>query len=592
MGWQDAPLVNQPPASSGGKQPAWMNAPLVNAQTDSGATSAPSGGGIFSRTPAADQPASFSQPDDMAPLDPRTATAGDYLVRAHQLAGGLGQIGQAGLDYGRTAANTLGIGDSLLASQKAVWNDITGNAQNPNTIANVVRKEATGQSNANDYLSNLAAAKADTAAASARLGPAGTFAANMTGGGPLGDVAQSLRAAPVLSKLPGWLASRIAGGTVGGVSTAAGEAGRNENLSPLDIGIGTLTGGVVGAPGGGNKLPTSPSAQDYFAQAKDAYKPLPDILYDAAKEVHPQIDPIDAQNAQRDWSGYKWEDAPKTQAEVNTLLKRPQLSADDVHQAQKALGDVQGNPNATANDQNYAGYYKKQLQGVLENGLPQSGVPANLPPGVTPSNYAAYVKSQGDFLTGKARDMERADVWNRVGATPAGKDIGTQAGSWLADQAARNAQSKPGVWASQGSPYNAATTALAKTTGQPTALDWGTKHFILGPLAAIGLGEGVNAATGGGETGQPWWARMGEEAGTGLLYAGGKAAYSSATAAANRAEQQAAEATVRQTIASRTMQNPAGTYNPLSSPSAPSPLRDYVRSIIYGQSAAGKLPGQ
>ena len=100
---------------------------------------------------------------------------GDYLVRAHQLAGGLGQIGQAGLDYGRTAANTLGIGDSLLASQKAVYSDITGNAQNPNTIANVVRKEATGQSDANDYLSNLAAAKADTAAASARLGPAGTI---------------------------------------------------------------------------------------------------------------------------------------------------------------------------------------------------------------------------------------------------------------------------------------------------------------------------------------------------------------------------------------------------------------------------------
>jgi hypothetical protein len=560
----------------------------------------------------------------MSAFDPRAAKSSwnDFLMAHLAEAGkGIGQLGQTAADYGRTAANTLGIGDSLLASQKAVYNDITGNAQNPNTIANVVRQQATGQNSANDYLSNLAAAKADTAAASARLGPAGTIAANMTGAGPLGSVAQGLRAAPFLSKLPGWAASRVAGATVGGGSTAMGEVGRNESLSPWDIGIGVLSGGVVGAPSTGSKLPTSPSAQDYFAQAKQAYKPLPDILYDATKEVHPQIDPIDAQNSLRDWSGYKWDDAPKTQAEINTLLKKPQLSADDIHGAQKALGEIQGNPNASANDQNYARHYEKQLQGVLQDGTPQTGVPANWTPPTMPNvkvpatgegtikingqsfpyadgqltqpSFAAWTKQQGDFLTGKARDMERADVWNSVGATPAGKDIGTQAGSWLADQAARDAQSKPGVWAPQGSPYNAATTALAKTTGKPTALDWGTKHFVLGPLAAIGLGEGVNAATGGEGTGhQPWWARMGEEAGTGLLYAGGKAGYSAYTAAANRAEQQAAEAALRQTIASRTMQNPLGTYNPLSPATAPSPLRDWVRQFIYSQGAANRLPGQ
>src|SRR4029077_1731920 len=56
-------------------------------------------------------------------------------------------------DIGRSAVNTFGIGDSLLASQKAVYNDLIGNAQNPNTIANVVSKEVTGQNTANDYLS-------------------------------------------------------------------------------------------------------------------------------------------------------------------------------------------------------------------------------------------------------------------------------------------------------------------------------------------------------------------------------------------------------------------------------------------------------
>ena len=144
-----------------------------------------------------------------------------------------------------------------------------------------------------------------------------------------------------------------------------------------------------------------------------------------------------------------------------------------------------------------------------------------------------------------------------------------------------------------GSPYFNATEALAKTTGQPTGMDWATKHFVLGPLAFTGAAEAANAATGGEAMGQqPWYARLGEEIGGGLLYGAGMAGYSSATAAANRAEQQAAEAALRQTVASRTMQNPAGTYNPLSPVSAPSPLRDYVRSIIYGQGAAGKLPGQ
>ena len=93
--------------------------------------------------------------------------------------------------------------------------------------------------------------------------------------------------------------------------------------------------------------------------------------------------------------------------------------------------------------------------------------------------------------------MQRADVWKAVGGTTAGTDIGTQAGSWAADQAKRAAQGKPGVFAPPGSPYFNATEALAKTTGQPTAMDWSTKHFIAGPLAGIVGGEAINAATGG-----------------------------------------------------------------------------------------------
>ena len=479
-------------------------------------------------------------------------------------------------DTVRSAANAFG-GDRFAA----MMDRLTGTGPK---ISELVTQSATGQPT--DMLSIERA----RSAAAAQRDPSATAAGDVLGGamigGPLGEAAQGLRAAPYISKLPGWLASRVAGGTVGAGSSAAAAYGRGDDITMPTI-IGGVLGTVIGAPsGGGNKLPTSPSAQSYFDQATQEYKPLSNLLYDGKSEVHPTLNITDAKNAQRDWSGKRWDDASKTSDEIEALLDKPQLSANDIQQSQNYLRDkVINNPAADPNDKAYAGYYIKKLQGVLENGTPQTGVPQNLPPGVTPSNYAAYVKSKGDFFTGQGKDMQRADVWKTVGATTAGRDIGTQAGSWSADQAERAAAGKSGVFAPPGSPYFNATEALAKTTGKPTALDWSAKHFILGPLAFTATGEAANAASGGDATGhQPWYARLGEELGAGLLYGGGKAGYSAYTAAANRAEQQAAEAALRQTIASRTMQNPAGTYSQLSQGS--SPFLDEIRRLIYGRTGS------
>ena len=153
----------------------------------------------------------IAQPDDtlgnMSWFDPRAAnsTTKDFLL-AHlgELGKGLGQMGGAADDYARVASNTYGLGDRLASYMGGT---------------------------------DLADERAKTAAASARLGTAGTIAASMTGGGPLGEVAGAVKGALPIA---GRFAGPLAGAITGGAATTAGEAGRGESLSPWDIGIGTV----------------------------------------------------------------------------------------------------------------------------------------------------------------------------------------------------------------------------------------------------------------------------------------------------------------------------------------------------------------
>ena len=530
---------------------------------------------MFTRV-AADQPASFSQPDASAtaPLDPRTATTGDYLVRARQLAGGLKQIGQAGLDYGRTAANTLGIGDSLLASQKAVWNDITGNAQNAGP-------------NANDYLSNLAAAKADTAAASARLGPAGTFAANMTGGGPIGDVAQSLRAAPYLSKLPGWLASRIAGGTVGGVSTAAGEAGRNESLSPWDIGIGTLAGGVVGAPGTSRGAPAPSVAEGALrADATTAYSPLDEYVFHGPSQIKPALDSVT-----NTMTKSEQDLATSTMAKVNKLADTNLATGSDIQSYQKIFGGLSKSGNDV--DREFAPQFKTALETVMQgdpygrNLTPGKGMSLQLPgslgnTGLT-TGGAAEARDAGDVFFGRANDVNRLDDptsgWRAQSQVAGGPDVGNQISSWLRTAEGQRYAPQP----APGAPPNAFTAynTAAGTGANPEAIPWYVKHFMIAPVAGAVAKEGFDAAT-GQEHPSPM-TRVGEDLGAGALFLGAGLGYRGLTGHLNELTQQRALDALRSTIST-------GNYQAPMQP--PQSLRDWVRSIIYSQSAAGKLPGQ
>ena len=98
------------------------------------------------------------------------------------------------------------------------------------------------------------------------------LAGNVLGGtmlaGPLGEAAQGLRAAPYISELPGWLASRVAGGTVGAGSSAAGAYGRGDHITMPTL-VGGALGTVIGAPAGGRQAAGQPSAQSYFDPGDD-----------------------------------------------------------------------------------------------------------------------------------------------------------------------------------------------------------------------------------------------------------------------------------------------------------------------------------
>ena len=490
----------------------------------------------------------IAQPDDtlgnMSWFDPRAAnsTTKDFLL-AHlgELGKGLGQMGGAADDYARVASNTYGLGDRLASYMGGT---------------------------------DLADERAKTAAASARLGTAGTIAASMTGGGPLGEVAGAVKGALPIA---GRFAGPLAGAITGGAATTAGEAGRGESLSPWDIGIGTVTGGVVGAPSKGGALAPAVSADDLLAQAKQAYKPLTNVLYDATKEVHPALDPIDAQNALRDWSGYKWGDASKTSKEINTLLDKPQLSANDLQQSQSYLKGIASDGRSDPNDALYAAHYAGKLQGILDNATPFTGVPQNWSNPTNAPSFASAKKAEGDALYGRSQDVGRLNDWiakSQVAGGGAGADVGSQASSYLRSGAGQ-------TFAPPGSPQYQSVNTLAGTAAKESSVPWWVKHFVIAPAAGTAINEGIQAGTGGHETPLE---HVGADLGMGLALAGTMSGYGAYSGMRARAAQQRAIDAARSTLST-------GNYQaPVAAPT--SAFGDAIRRIIFSQGAAGRLPGQ
>ena len=461
---------------------------------------------------------------------------------------------QAAQDYSRTAvdAATFGLGDRFQSY-------LTGNP--------------------------LDQERAQTAAASSRLGamaPIVSGAMYAAGPGELGAASKIGEGASALlggGRLARWTGGVLGSGAEGAASGALGAAGHGE-----DVSSGALTGGALGAAGGslggvvgrGGTLPAAPTADDLTAAAKKAYAPLTNVLYDATKEVHPAIDPIDAQNALRDWSGYKWNDATKTKGEINTLLNKPQLSANDLQQSQSYLKGIASDGRSDPNDAMYAAHYAGKLQDVLDNATPQTGVPQNWSNPTNAPSFASAKKAEGDAFYGKAQDVGRLNDWIAKSKVPQGPDVGSQASSYL-----RTGQGQQ--FAPPGSPAYDALSTLAKTSAGPD-LSAAPSAFDFRHLAHPLVGAAVGGALGVGTEHDFDPAHIAE-----AMILGGTLGYGAhkgipaIQGAFQRATQGRAIDAARVALGTGAQQSPV-----LNA----APFRDAVRSLIFGQGAAGQLPGQ
>jgi hypothetical protein len=500
---------------------------------------------------------------NMAWSDPRAANASTKdFVMAHlaSLGSGLSQIGGAASDYARTAANTYGAGDSLTASLKALYGDATGNTKGT------------------DYLSNLASAKADTAAASSRLGTAGTIAATMTGGGPLGELASG--AGSALTPLVGgnkWLGGVLGSAAVGGGSTAAGEVGRNEAVSPWDIAVGTGFGALGGAPGGvvgrGGTLTPPISADDLHAAAQQIYKPLDNIIFDAKSEVHPQLDAFKQTIGNTtDLTDKRLKQATGTSAILDDLYGSAQLTGRNIQEAQRSLDKIASAPGSSVQDQEYAPKLSAALGNVMDNGLPFAGVPA----GNQAAGYAGLVQKAGDLIHGRAQDVDTLNTMVQKSQSGNKPDLGAQMGAYM--------NSKSGMgFIKPGTPQFDAANTLSDTAQAPLTSGqgltmWDLKHHLMWP--AVGLaGAGALSLTGTEEGHQPAWAQIPED----LAGLGAGFLLKNRLAAAGMKAQQQARAAAQTAFSTGQAQAPV---LPVA------PFRDAMRSLLLSRGAAGQLPGQ
>ena len=384
------------------------------------------------------------------------------------------------------------------------------------------------------------------------------------------------------------LGEALGGGYLAGIGGAAGEgalasgagtAGAGGSASDVAqaAGIGALGGGAGGALGGvvgrGGTLPPAQTADDLMTQAKTVYKPLNDVLYDATKEVHPALDPTDAQNALRDWSGYKWNDATKTKGEINTLLNKPQLSANDLQQSQSYLKGIAGDGRSDPNDALYAAHYAGKLQNVLDNATPQTGVPQNWSNPTNAPSFASATKAAGDELYAKAQDVGRLNDWIAKAAVPQGPDVGSQASSYL-----RTGQGQ--TFAPPGSAAYDALSTLAKTSAGPD-LSAAPSAFDFRHLAHPLVGAAVGGALGVGTQHDLDPAHIAEN----MILGGalGYGAHKGIPLIQGRL-QQAAQG--RAIDAARVALGTGSQQSPVL-PIAP--FRDAIRSLIFGQGAGGRF---
>lgn len=499
---------------------------------------------------------------------------GDYLLdHLHSFAKGFDAATRVATD-----APTFGMVDKLFS--------VLPRPQQPQTIANLTRQQITGQPGTGNPYSPTGDPQADTAQAYKDVGYAAiplSIAGSAVTGLPELKAASAIgeAAAPYIGK---WAGGVLGSGAVGAGTGALGayghEQGWTPNASDIERGAawGVGLGALSGVPGGvvrGGPLPASVSADTLKAQAQAAYKPLDNILFNGNSEVAPRIDAV---HAALDASGDILREqrgtvgnpglGKATMAVVNDIAASPQVTAKGIQAAQKQLDQIASRPTATDADKYLAPQFSAALEDVMQNGLPQTGVPA----GVQPSGYAATVRDAGDVLHGRAQEIARLDRMVSKSKVTGGPDVGTQASSYLTSPQGQQ-------YAPPGSPNYQAYDTLAGTAAKPEYIPWYLKHLVIAPAIATAAGEGYRAFS-GDQHASPL-EHLATDATLALGLMGTMKGYSAATGAMNRATQQRALDAARSTFSTGAFQAP------LDSGAA---FRNAIRALVYRQGDVGGFP--
>jgi hypothetical protein len=486
------------------------------------------------------QPSEIAQPtDSLPPLDPRTATTGDYLAHLHQLGSGLGQIGSALGNMGRVAANVYGIGDQTLASTGALGQDLTGQRS--------------------DLLANLAAERAKTEAAAAALPPEARVAASMAGAGPVGALGIGKgvagAAAPYIPKMLGgnWLAGVLGGGTEGATLAGAGAFMRGDPVMPA-VKAGGIGGAAFALPGGVTNrgvLPATPTADNFDQAANSVYKDMrqvgfhPPYVNNSINQARPTL------TASQD-AGLTPGFLRTVRNQQSAIAQSKQTTADDINgYARNIKGAVSSAPDSVL-----AARIAANLRGTMENVPPVTG---------HSTGYAADLQDEANQYIGQRNDLQRLSGFQQKADVARGKDVATQTSDWL--QTAQGQRFAP-----PGSPQYEAWNTLGGTTARPGLLPNWAKHYVLAPIVGFGASEGVGALT--GDTNSPP-SRIAEDIGMALAFGGGSKAYAAGSGARRGAEQQRAIDAVRATIGTGQLYKPLG---------APAPVRGLLQGL-YRQAA-------
>jgi hypothetical protein len=365
----------------------------------------------------------IAQPDTLPGLDPRTATLGDYLMKLHQAVGGLGQIGGAAQDYGRVAANTFGVGDRFLARADTnggvlatLFPGLAGNVGSP-SIGNLVKQQIAG--GGDNYAANLAAERAKTAAATERLGPAGSIAANLTGYGPFAALGIAGKGGVLRTALEGGAAGAAAGwghgdgladAAEGGAAGAVGGAGVGALTKYLVNPLATLGANWFGKMTGALSDPTA--VTDALEANKNlAYLPTHSIGFDGLpidQAYRTAVNTLGKDQVAGLSGGFK----SAVQDHLEQNANGVPTSASEIDGFMRGLDEAAG----TNADRTLAGRIKENLQEVLDTTPPLTGQA----PGVA-ADLIAKAKTAHQLYSNASDLQEWSQSLKGFGSSPAGQ---------------------------------------------------------------------------------------------------------------------------------------------------------------------------